>query len=173
MSEFALGIGSNQGNRMNNILEGIRYLLSRPRMGQFRLSGVYESPPIEGVEGGKFLNCVFAGLFYGPPEELHTYCRGAEVLMGSTVNKQNSARTLDMDLLFFGDVTLNDNDLTLPHPGIRRRRFVLKPLSDIWKKKIPGFKATPKELLGVCSDKSRIHKTHDIPPQGCFWEVSI
>ncbi len=55
MAEFALGMGSNLENRMKNIIEGIRFLLSRSDMGLFRLSGVYETPPIEGVEGGDFL----------------------------------------------------------------------------------------------------------------------
>ena len=65
MADFALGMGSNLGNRINNLVEGIRYLLSRSCMGRFRLSGVYETPPLEGVEGGDFLNCVFIGNFYG------------------------------------------------------------------------------------------------------------
>ncbi len=172
MSEFALGMGSNLGNRINNLVEGIRYLLSRSSMGKFRLSGVYETPPVEGVEGGDFLNCVFVGNFYGSVEELQKNCKEAEVLMGSRVRKDNSARTLDIDLLFFGDVTRNDEELTLPHPGIQRRRFVLKPLSDVWPLKIPGFKSTPEEFLNNCSDKSGIRTIHKVPSGGCFWEVT-
>lgn len=171
MAEFALGIGSNLEDRMKNIIEGIRYLLSRSDMGLFRLSGVYETLPIEGVEGGKFLNCVFAGKFYGTATELQRNCREAEILMGSRVMKKNSARTLDIDLLIFGDVTRNDKDLTLPHPGIERRRFVLKPLSEVWHSKVPGLKCTPEELLNNCSDKSSILSIHDKPSKGCFWEV--
>ncbi len=171
MPEFALGMGSNLGNRINNLVEGIRYLLSRSCMGRFRLSGVYETLPLEGVEGGDFLNCVFIGNFYGSETELLANCREAEVLMGSRVRKDNSARTLDIDLLFFGDVKRNDDELTLPHPGIQRRRFVLKPLSDVWSGKIPGLKSTPGELLENCSDKSGIRSVCEVPSGGCFWEV--
>ncbi|NOQ21981.1 MAG: 2-amino-4-hydroxy-6-hydroxymethyldihydropteridine diphosphokinase [Candidatus Aegiribacteria sp.] len=171
MTEFALGMGSNLGNRIKNLIEGTRFLLSRLDMGLFRLSGVYETPPVEGVEGGSFLNCVFAGNFYGPATELQKNCREAEILMGSRIRKDNSARTLDIDLLFFGDVIRNDKDLTLPHPGIQRRRFVLKPLSDVWSGKIPGLKSTPGELLNKCSDKSSIQSIYEIPSKGCFWEV--
>ncbi len=171
MAEFALGIGSNLENRLKNIIEGIRYLLSRSDMGLFRLSGVYETPPIGGVAGGSFLNCVFTGNFYGPATELQRNCREAEILMGSRVMKKNSARTLDIDLLFFGDLTRNDKDLTLPHPGIKSRRFVLKPLSDIWDAKIPGLDNTPEELLNRCTDKSSIQRICEIPERGCFWEV--
>ncbi len=171
MAEFALGMGSNLENRMKNIIEGIRFLLSRSDMGLFRLSGVYETPPIEGVEGGDFLNCVFAGNFYGPVTELHRNCREAEILMGSRVMKKNSARTLDIDLLFFGDVIRDDKDLILPHPGIKGRLFVLKPLCDVWHTNIPGLESTPEELLNKCSDKSSIQSIYEIPQKGCFWEV--
>jgi 2-amino-4-hydroxy-6-hydroxymethyldihydropteridine diphosphokinase len=171
MPDFAIGMGSNLGNRIKNIIEGVRFLLSRSNMGLFRLSGVYETPPIEGVEGGSFLNCVFAGSFYGPATELLKNCREAEILLGSRVRKGNSSRTLDIDLLFFGDETRNDEDLTLPHPGIQRRRFVLKPLSDVWQSKIPGLDSSPEELLKNCPDKSDIQNIYEIPSRGCFWEV--
>lgn len=171
MAEFALGIGSNMGNRIWNLTEGIRFLLSRYGMGHFRLSGVYETPPIEEVEGGSFLNCVFTGNFNGTAAELHKCCREAEILMGSTVNKQNSSRILDIDLLFFGDTVRNDEDLILPHPAIQRRKFVLEPLSEVWPGTIPGLNATPDELLKKCSDTSRISRIYDMPAVGCFWEV--
>ncbi|MCK4806924.1 MAG: 2-amino-4-hydroxy-6-hydroxymethyldihydropteridine diphosphokinase [Candidatus Aegiribacteria sp.] len=171
MAEFAIGMGSNLENRIGNIIEGIRYLLSRSGMGVFRLSGVYETLPMEGVEGGSFLNCVLVGNFYGRVEELQKDCREAEILMGSKVRKNNSSRTLDIDLLFFGDATRDDEALTLPHPGIQRRLFVLKPLSEVWYRQIPGLKATPEELLNKCSDQSRILKIYDTPVRGCFWEV--
>jgi len=171
VADFALGMGSNLGNRIRNFVEGIRFLLSRSGMGLFRLSAVYETPPMDGVEGDKFLNCVIAGSFYGPVEELQKNCREAEILMGSRLRKNNSSRTLDIDLLIFGDVTRDDEDLTLPHPEIRRRRFVLKPLSDVWHRQIPGLKATPEELLDQCSDRSSILSIYDMPERGCFWEV--
>lgn len=171
MAEFALGMGSNLGDRIKNTIEGIRFLLSRSMMGSFYLSGVYETPPLEGVEGDSFLNCVLAGNFYGTVEELQKDCREAEILMGSMVRKNNASRTLDIDLLFFDNITRNDQDLILPHPGIQKRRFVLKPLSEVWHKNIPGLKATPEELLKNCSDESRIFRIYDMPDRGCFWEV--
>ncbi|MCD4775310.1 MAG: 2-amino-4-hydroxy-6-hydroxymethyldihydropteridine diphosphokinase [Candidatus Aegiribacteria sp.] len=171
MAEFALGMGSNLEDRVKNIIEGIRFLLSRSKMGSFCLSGVYETPPLEGVEGDSFLNCVLAGNFYGTVEELQRDCRGAEILMGSMVRKNNASRTLDIDLLFFDNITRNDKDLILPHPGLHKRKFVLEPLSEVWHKNIPGMKATPEELLKNCSDTSRIFSIYDMPDRGCFWEV--
>lgn len=172
MAEFALGMGSNLGDRMKNIIEGIRFILSRSMMGLFCLSGVYETPPLEGVEGDSFLNCVLAGNFYGTVEELQKDCREAEILMGSTVRKNNASRTLDIDLLFFENTTRNDEDLTLPHPGIQKRKFVLEPLSEVWHEEIPGLNATPEDLLKKCSDESSISRIYDMPDRGCFWEVN-
>jgi 2-amino-4-hydroxy-6-hydroxymethyldihydropteridine diphosphokinase len=172
MADFALGMGSNLGNRIENLLEGVRFIMSRSRMGRFRLSGVYETPPIEGAEGEDFYNCVLAGNFYGSAEELHGNCREAEILLGSMVRKNNEPRTLDLDILFFDGEERKDEKLTLPHPGIGRRRFVLKPLSEVWQKKIPGLGKTPEELLSKCKDKSRITLVYHMPQQGCFWEVS-
>lgn len=171
MAEFALGMGTNIGNRMENLLEGVRFLLSRARMGSFRLSGVYESPPMEGVGGEDFYNCVLAGDYYGTAEELQGKCREAEILMGSMVRKKNAPRTLDLDLLFFDAERREDPELTLPHPAIGRRRFVLKPLSDVWRRKVPGMGATPDELLQKCSDHGDLSLVRDMPEQGCFWEV--
>jgi len=173
MAEYALGMGSNLKDRMKNLLEGIRFILSRTSMGNFRLSGVYKTPPLEGVEGDSFLNCVLAGSFYGTVEELQEDCREAEILMGSMVRKNNASRTLDVDLLFFGNITRNSEELTLPHPGIQRRKFVLKPLSDVWHGKIPGLEFSPEELLKKCSDTSEIISLYDMPLKGCFWEVNI
>lgn len=172
MAEFALGMGSNLGNRINNLMEGVRFILSRCNMGHFRLSGVYETPPLEGVAGDDFLNCVLAGDFYGSVDDLQKSCREAEILMGSMVEKNNAPRTLDVDILFFGGETRDDDDLTLPHPGMGRRKFVLKPLSDVWEGSIPGMKKTPEDLLEECSDSSSLSLAYDMPLKGCFWEVT-
>jgi 2-amino-4-hydroxy-6-hydroxymethyldihydropteridine diphosphokinase len=171
MAEFALGMGSNLGNRMENLLEGVRFLMSRPMMGRFRLSGVYETPPLEGVKGEDFYNCVLAGDYYGTALELQGNCREAEILMGSMVRKEYAPRTLDLDLLFFDGEKRKDPALTLPHPGIERRKFVLQPLSEVWKRKIPVIGSTPAELLGRCRDASSISLVFRMPENGCFWEV--
>jgi len=171
MADFAVGIGSNLGDRMHNIQEGVRFLLSRSMMGYFQLSGVYETPPLEDVEGGDFLNCAMTGSFFGSADDLLGNCREAEVLMGSSISKNGGSRTLDMDLLFFGETERNDDDLVLPHSRITSRKFVLKPLSEIWKEKVPVIGKTPMQLLRKCTDDSRIKKVHPMPPRGCFWEV--
>ncbi len=172
MADFALGMGSNLGDRMENLLEGVRFIMSRSRMGHFMLSGVYETPPIEGVSGGDFYNCVLAVDFYGTADELHGNCREAEILLGSMIKKNNEPRTLDLDLLFFDGEKREGPELVLPHPGMAGRRFVLKPLSEVWQERIPVLGKTPEELLSECKDGSRITLVHQMPSKGCFWEVS-
>ena len=172
MADYALGMGSNLGDRISNLLEGVRFLMSRSMMGRFRLSAVYQTPPIEDVKGEDFYNCVLAGNFYGSAEQLMGYCREAEILMGSMVSKSNEPRTLDLDLLFFDGEVRDDPELTLPHPGIGRRRFVLRPLSEVWEEEIPGLGKTAEELLKKCRDGSRLSMVFSQPVQGCFWEVT-
>lgn len=172
MAEFALGMGSNLGDRLENLLEAVRFIMSRPRMGRFRLSGIYETTPVEGVKGGDFYNCVMVGNYYGSADELMSNCREAEILLGSMTDKRNAPRTLDLDLLFFDGKTGSDTGLTLPHPGMERRRFVLEPLSEVWKRKIPGIGSTPGQLLKSCTGEGRVDRILEMPASGCFWEVS-
>jgi len=172
MPEFALGMGSNVGDRMKNLVEGVRFILSRYGMGSFHLSGVYETSPIEGVEGDSFLNCVLKGTFFGTVDELMRDCREAEILMGSMINKNNTSRTLDIDLLFFGNTSRSDENLILPHPRLKSRKFVLQPLSDVWQKEVPGLNATPDILLKECADTGTISIIRDVPESGCIWEVT-
>lgn len=171
MAEFALGLGSNLGDRMGNLREAVRFIMSRPMVGAIRLSAVYETPPLEGVEGGDFYNCVLVGSFFGPAEELHGYCREAEILMGSMTRKNSAERTLDVDLLLFGDEIRDTDELILPHPAIAGRRFVLAPLAEVWHGPLPGLGSTPEELLKGCGDESDVTVVFDLPSEGSLWEV--
>jgi 2-amino-4-hydroxy-6-hydroxymethyldihydropteridine diphosphokinase len=171
MPEFAIGMGSNLKDRMNNLQEGLRFLLSRFGMGSFQLSAVYETPPIEDAQGDKFLNSVLVGTYYGPVEDLHGECREAEILLGSVTRKRGGARTLDLDILFFEGCVRDDDLLKLPHPRLHTRKFVLKPLAEVWQSNIPGLDSTPEQLLERCADNSKMKKICEVPPRGCFWEV--
>ena len=172
MPEFAIGMGCNLGDRIHNILEGVRFLLSRSRMGTFRLSGVYETQPLENVGGGDFYNCVLAGTYFGAVEELHQDCREAEIFLGSTARKNGAARALDMDLLLYKNTVMEVENLILPHPSLHLRKFVLVPLTEVWDEILPGLNSTPAQLLDVCPDDSRIKKVFEMPERGCFWEIS-
>jgi 2-amino-4-hydroxy-6-hydroxymethyldihydropteridine diphosphokinase len=172
MPEFAIGMGCNLGDRTHNMLEGVRFLLSRSRMGTFKLSGMYETKPLENAGGDDFYNCVLAGVYYGPVEELHKDCREAEIFLGSTTHKNGAARALDMDLLLYENTVMDEENLKLPHPRLHLRKFVLVPLAEVWDKSLPGLDSTPAQLLEVCPDDSKIKRVFEMPERGCFWEVS-
>ncbi|MCK4505371.1 MAG: 2-amino-4-hydroxy-6-hydroxymethyldihydropteridine diphosphokinase, partial [Candidatus Aegiribacteria sp.] len=142
------------------------------RMGTFKLSGMYETKPLENAGGDDFYNCVLAGVYYGPVEELHKDCREAEIFLGSTAHKNSAARALDMDLLLYENTVMEEENLILPHPRLHLRKFVLVPLAEVWDKSLPGLDSTPAQLLEVCPDDSRIKRVFEMPERGCFWEVS-
>ncbi len=170
-TEFAVGMGSNLGDRFGNLLIGALHLASYPGVTSFRLSGVFETPPAEGARGGNFYNCVMVGEFGRTARELLLACREAEALAGSQVEKGNGPRTLDMDLLFFGSERRKGSMLTIPHPGLRRRRFVLEPLAQVWSGDVPGLDAAPAEMLRECRDTAKISMVIPVPAEGRFWEV--
>lgn len=96
-------------------------------------SAVYETEPVNCERGaGKFLNAVLEIQIDGTAPELLAQLRRIEnASERPAVHARNASRTLDLDLLYFGDLTINSPDLELPHPRMVERRFVLEPLADI------------------------------------------
>lgn len=94
------------------------------------------------------------------PNELLSAAKGIEKLMGRTRNSENyEARPMDIDVLFYDDMILHTNDLTIPHPRIAERRFVLEPLSEIApQKKHPVTGLTVYEMLKSCTDRLCVKK---------------
>jgi len=161
-----VGIGSNLGDRRSNLCGAARFLCGRPQVTDIRLSSIYETDPWGTVEGGRFLNCVFAGSFHGTPELLLLICREAELLAGSPTEKQGAARALDMDILCMDGIVRSSPPPVLPHPRLHLRRFVLEPLSEVWQGDVPGTGATPASLLLHCPDRSSPEPVEPRPPAG-------
>jgi 2-amino-4-hydroxy-6-hydroxymethyldihydropteridine diphosphokinase len=168
--EFAVGMGSNSGNRGGNLRGAAAFLAASPGVSGLRLSAVYETEPSGGVEGGLFLNCVAAGNFRGSPLDLLSVCREAERQAGSTTEKHGAARQLDMDILCVEGIVSRDPVLCLPHPRLGERRFVLIPLGEVWPGEVPGLGCTPSGLLLACHDHGVVRPVASQPPQGALWE---
>src|ERR1044071_7743298 len=121
-----VGMGSNLGDRAGNLLLGVRGMLSAS-LRVLRLSSVYETEPV-GVEDSQpaYLNAVAE---LGPPlptpEELLARLLKIEYALGRRRERANAARTLDLDLLLYADARADTPILTLPHPRMHQRRFVL------------------------------------------------
>ncbi len=148
---FGIALGSNLGDRAENIRRGIALLNERIPSLIIRASAqVYETDPVDCPPGAcAFLNTVIEVETTLKPQELHAHLQSIEQLLGrALVREKNSPRPLDLDLLYAGGLISNDPVLTLPHPRLHRRRFVLQPLSDIRPNLLlPGQVHTVSELL--------------------------
>jgi len=148
---FGIALGSNLGDRAENIQRGIELLMDRVPGIQLDASApVYETEPVDCAPGTQaFLNTVIEVEADCLPHELHAHLKAIEQMLGRPEQRErNSPRTLDLDLLYADDVVSDDPELILPHPRMHLRRFVLEPLADIRPElMIPGQKVTVAELL--------------------------
>lgn len=153
-----IAFGSNLGDRLTNLKRGRRDLLSLPGIEQPILaSAVYETEPVDCEPGtGKFFNAVIEVGYSGAGEDLLRELRLIEEAHGRAAeHKRNEPRTLDLDLLYFGGVSISQPDLQVPHPRMRSRRFVLQPLAETRPDLIlPGETQTVAQLLARLPDRT-------------------
>jgi 2-amino-4-hydroxy-6-hydroxymethyldihydropteridine diphosphokinase len=126
-----LSLGSNLGDRLDNLQEAVDALFDAPGLDFIGLSPVYETKPVGGPEQGDFLNVVIVANSQVAPESLLERVLAIEESMDRTREVRWGPRTLDIDIVMMGDVTSDDPDLLLPHPRARERAFVLRPWCDL------------------------------------------
>ena len=124
-----LGLGSNLGNRKRNIEHAVELL--GERMEVERLSRLYETPPMYEERQPPFLNAVCRCASPPAPHDLLRFIQEIEASMGRVPGAKNSPRPLDIDILLYGALALDEPDLVIPHPAIAERPFVLVPLAEI------------------------------------------
>lgn len=131
--KVGLGLGSNLGDRLQQLQHAKQYLLSISQDQWHRASPVYETAPVNCPTGSPtFFNAVVEIEFTGTPRTLLQTILAYEIAHGRDRSAGlNAPRGIDIDLLYFGEQELCDQDLTLPHPRIAERRFVLAPLATI------------------------------------------
>lgn len=153
---FGIALGSNLGNRAENLRHGLALL--QARMPQLEITGrgrVYETAPVDCAPGTQaFLNTVVEAAAACTPSELHAHLKAVEQALGRPEQRErNSPRTLDLDLLYADDVVSTDPVLLLPHPRLHLRRFVLQPLADFRPElQLPGLSGTVAQLLAALPD---------------------
>ena len=127
-----IALGSNLGDRRANLDEAVRLLRDKPGLAVVRVSSYFETTPVGGPAGqDPYLNAAAEiNTDLGPRELLQTLLE-IERHLGRVRGERNLPRTLDLDLLLFGNVIQNDAELTLPHPRMHERWFVLAPLAEI------------------------------------------
>jgi 2-amino-4-hydroxy-6-hydroxymethyldihydropteridine diphosphokinase len=129
-----VALGSNLGERLANLRNARKDISAlRGVLPPVRSSAIYETDPV-GCEKGaaKFFNAVIEFGYSGEPEELLRALALIEKLLGRpAAHARNVSRTIDLDLLYFGELVIETGELQLPHPRIVEREFVLRPLADI------------------------------------------
>jgi len=124
-----LSLGSNVGNREQQLRTAMEDLA---RHGQVvRVSSLYETEPVEFTQQAWFLNCAVAFETTGTPADLLQTALSIEREMGRQRTQDKGPRTIDIDILLFEQWVVNEKGLTIPHPGMAHRRFVLEPLAEI------------------------------------------
>lgn len=134
MSRAGIALGSNLGDRLATLSNARREIARLAGVEQPVLaSAVYETEPVECEPGAPpFLNAVMEVGFAKDAHELLAQLRRIEATLGRpAAHARNTSRTVDLDLLYFGDALLADDELQLPHPRMTERRFVLEPLREI------------------------------------------
>ena len=123
-----LGLGSNMGNRQDNLDEALGFLSQRLRVE--KISSVYDTEPVGNINQPRFLNLVCQVHTRLAPTELLTLAKGIESKLGRG-GKSNAPRPIDIDILFYGDQVIETPELVIPHPRLTERAFVLLPLAEI------------------------------------------
>ncbi|RLE14026.1 2-amino-4-hydroxy-6-hydroxymethyldihydropteridine diphosphokinase [Candidatus Aerophobetes bacterium] len=155
MTEIYIGLGTNTGKRLANIQTALKKL--KDVISVEKVSSLYLTEPV-GVKGGWFVNCVVKGHTEKEPLELLQQLLKIEDEMGRVRGKREK-RTIDLDLLFYGEKIIEQKNLTVPHPRVHRRRFVLLPLAEINPElKHPLLKKSIQTLLDQLDDASRVEK---------------
>ena len=151
-----LSLGSNLGDRENNLRAAIAAL---PSAG-FHVSNVssfYETEPVDYLEQPWFLNCVVEGDTDSQPVELLRGLRAIESQLRSKKAFAKGPRILDIDILLFGDLSLDTPELQIPHPRMLQRKFVLAPLAEIAPQlRHPSWPADASDLLAQSADANAI-----------------
>lgn len=147
-----IGVGSNLGDSQGRVRAAFESLAQMPRSRLIAKSRLYRTRPFGPVEQGDFINAVAGLLTQLSAQELLTEIRSIETRAGRVRSERWGPRTLDLDLLVFGDQRIDTAELVVPHPGISERGFVLAPLVDIAPTlQIPGV-GRAEDLLRLLPD---------------------
>lgn len=151
--KYGIALGSNLGDRLENLRQAVVSLLQRvPGSHVIATSAVYETDPLDCPPGSPgFLNAAIELEAELQPLDLLRHTRAIEAALGRPNEHEHHApRTVDLDLLYADAVVMDHPDLTLPHPRMTQRRFVLQPLADIRAElRLPGEGRSVQDILAL------------------------
>jgi len=152
-----LSLGSNLGPRERQLRSAIHCL---KRIGRVvNVSSFYETEPVEVTEQPWFLNCAVSVETTENPERMMRTVLEMEREMGRERTQKKGPRTIDIDILLFGDQVVESGVVTVPHPAMQKRRFVLEPLAEIAPEaRHPVLKKTVRELLAELPEGQAVRR---------------
>lgn len=153
-----LSLGSNLGDRDKNLRTALA-ALADAKVRVTRVSSFYETEPVDLREQPWFLNCAVQAKTELSPFELLHALRGIESQMGSKKLVAKGPRLIDLDILLYGNETIDIPELQVPHPRMLQRKFVLAPLAEIAPNlKHPRWEGTASELVAKVNDLSEVRR---------------
>lgn len=151
-----IGLGSNLGDRKKNILTAIHKLSQHKEISIENVSSLYETKPVGITAQPDFINGAISVSTMLAPLELLAVCLNVECQMGRIRDERWGPRNIDIDLLVYHDLIIQDEVLNIPHPRLCERAFVLIPLQEIAGDILVDQGQTPSELLSKIQDKSDV-----------------
>ena len=133
MTVCYIGIGSNLGDRRAYIDSAIKALGASEGIKVTRVSSIYETDPVSDIPQGKFLNGVLEIETGLSASALFAQLQKIEKALGRERTVKNAPRTIDLDILYYGQSDIDDGNIVVPHPRIREREFVLRGLRELGK----------------------------------------
>ncbi len=138
-----VALGANLGDAVATVQQALRDVAALPETQLFKASSLYRSAPYE-AQGPDFINAVALIHTQLAPLVLLHALQALELQSGRERPFKNAPRTLDLDIIFYGDTELATQELTLPHPRWHERAFVLQPLAEVWPERVSAV-----QLAGV------------------------
>lgn len=132
MSEAVIALGTNLGNKIENINAAISAIAKLSGVKIIKASSIYETEPVGCEEGDTFLNAAILVETSISPAMLLGECLGIEAAMGRVREKKNGPRIIDLDLILYENFKSESFELTVPHPRVLERAFVMAPLLDLY-----------------------------------------
>ena len=132
MGEAVIALGSNMGNRIENLNMAVRAIAKLPDVKIINASSVYDTEPVDCEEDDKYLNAAILVDASISPQMLLGECLGIEAAMGRIRTKKNAPIIIDLDLILYDGVKTESFELTIPHPRVLERAFVMAPLLDLY-----------------------------------------
>jgi 2-amino-4-hydroxy-6-hydroxymethyldihydropteridine diphosphokinase len=158
-----IALGTNVGEREANLLQALQ-LLPESGVQIRRVSSIYETEPVDYLDQEWFLNAVLEAQTELDALDLLSALRVIEARMGSNKAFAKGPRKIDLDILLYGNQTIDTPELQVPHPRMLERKFVLIPLAEIAPNlRHPSWKSGVAQLLAGIRDPSAVKKLHDAP----------